>query len=172
MERPIQRAVSSGKFKKSKYEEEQKMMNLVRWSPYGEMTAMKNRINRMFSEPYWATRRMDDDSDMGMWNPAVDLYEKDDHFVIKAELPGVDKKNISIDLKDRMLTISGERSYENEAKEENYYRRERSYGKFQRAFTLPADVDSDKITADFRDGLLQVEVPKPEQQKPKQVTIH
>ena len=148
------------------------MMNLVRYNPYGEMTAMKNRINRMFSEPYWLTRRMDDDTDMGMWNPVVDLYEKDDHFVIKAELPGVDKKNISIDLKDRVLTLSGERSYENDVKEESYYRRERSYGKFQRAFTLPADVDSDKIKAEFKDGLLQIEVPKPEEQKPKQVTIH
>jgi HSP20 family protein len=126
----------------------------------------------MFGEPYWVTRQMNDDSNMGMWNPAVDLYEKDEHFVIKAELPGVDKNNISIDLKDRMLTISGERSYDNEAKEENYYRRERSYGKFQRVFTLPAEVDSDKIRAEFKDGLLQVEVPKPEQQKPKQVTIH
>ena len=148
------------------------MMNLVRWNPYGEMTAMKNRINRMFSEPYWLTRRMDDDTDMGMWNPVVDLYEKDDHFVIKAELPGVDKKNISIDLKDRVLTLSSERSYENEVKEESYYRRERSYGKFQRAFTLPAHVESDKIKAEFNDGLLQIEVPKPEEQKPKQVTIH
>jgi HSP20 family protein len=148
------------------------MMNLVRWNPYGEISAMKNRINKMFGEPYWVTRQMNDDSNMGMWNPAVDLYEKDEHFVIKAELPGVDKNNISIDLKDRMLTISGERSYDNEAKEENYYRRERSYGKFQRVFTLPAEVDSDKIRAEFKDGLLQVEVPKPEQQKPKQVTIH
>jgi HSP20 family protein len=109
---------------------------------------------------------------MGMWNPAVDLYEQDDHFVIKAELPGVDKKDISIDLKDRVLTLSGERSHENEAKEENYYRRERSFGKFQRAFTLPAEVDSDKIKAEFKDGLLRIEVPKPEEQKPKQVTIH
>ena len=148
------------------------MMNLVRWNPYGEMTSMKNRINRMFSDPFWFPRRMDDDADIGMWNPAVDLYEQDDHFVIKAELPGVDKKDISIDLKDRVLTLSGERSYENEAKEENYYRRERSFGKFQRAFTLPADVDSDKIKAEFRDGLLRIEVPKPEHQKPKQVTIH
>jgi len=115
---------------------------------------------------------MDDKTGMGMWNPAVDLYEKDDHFVIKAELPGVDKKDIAIDLKDRVLTLSGERSYENEVKEENYYRKERSYGKFQRAFTLPAHVDSDKIKAEFNDGLLQIEVPKPEQQKPKQVTIH
>ena len=148
------------------------MMNLVRWNPYGEMTAMRNRINRMFNEPYWLTSRMDDDTGMGMWNPAVDLYEKGDHFVIKAELPGVDKKDISIDLKDRVLTLSGERSYENEVKEENYYRKERSYGKFQRAFTLPSDVDSDKIKAEFKDGLLQIEVPKPEEHKPKTVTIH
>jgi len=148
------------------------MMNLVRWNPLGEMTAMQNRLNRMFNTPYWRADRMDVDTGMGRWNPAVDLYEKDDHFVIKAELPGVDKKNIAIDLKDRVLTLSGERLYENEVKEENYYRRERSYGKFQRAFTLPADVDSDKIKAEFKDGLLQIEVPKPEQQKPKQVTIH
>ena len=148
------------------------MMNLVRWNPLGEATAMQNRINRMFNAPYWPAGRMDDDTAMGRWNPAVDLYEKDDHFVIKAELPGVDKKNIAIDLKDRVLTLSGERSYENEVKEENYFRKERSYGKFQRAFTLPADVDSDRIKAEFKDGLLQIEVPKPEEQKPKQVTIH
>ena len=148
------------------------MMNLVRWNPLGEMTAMLNRINRMLNTPYWPAGRMDDDTGMGRWNPAVDLYEKDDHFVIKAELPGVNKKNIAIDLKDRVLTLSGERSYENEVKEENYFRRERSYGKFQRGFTLPADVDSDKIKAEFNDGLLQIEVPKPEEQKPKKVTIH
>ena len=148
------------------------MMNLVRWNPLGEMTGIQNRLNRMFNVPYWPQGQMSDETGMGMWNPAVDLYEKDDHFVIKAELPGVDKKDIAIDLKDRVLTLSGERSYENEVKEENYYRRERSYGKFQRAFTLPADVDSDKIKAEFKDGLLQIEVPKPEQQKPKQVTIH
>ncbi len=147
-------------------------MNLVRWSPWGEMTTLQNRINRMFDDPFIRTGRMDDDVSMGRWNPAVDLYEKDDHFVIKAELPGVDKKDITIDLKDRLLTLSGERSYDNEVNEENYYRRERSYGKFQRAFTLPADVDSDKIKAEFKDGVLQVEVPKPEQKKPKTVTIH
>jgi len=147
-------------------------MNLVRWSPWGEMTTLQNRINRMFDDPFFRTGRMDDDVSMGRWNPAVDLYEKDDHFVIKAELPGVDKKDITIDLKDRLLTLSGERSYDNEVKEENYYRRERSYGKFQRSFTLPADVDSDKIKAEFKDGVLQVEVPKPEEKKPKNVTIH
>jgi HSP20 family protein len=135
------------------------------------MTTLQNRFNRVFDDPFFRIGRLDDDS-MGMWNPKVDLYEKDDNFVIKAELPGVDKKDITIDLKDRVLTLSGERSYDNEVEEENYYRRERSYGKFQRAFTLPADVDSDKIKAEFKDGVLQVEVPKPEEQKPKQVTIH
>ena len=148
------------------------MMNLVKWSPWREMPALYNRFNRLFDDPFFSVGRMEDDTVMGLWNPAVDLYEKDDHFMIKAELPGVDKKNIKIDLQDRLLTLSGERTYDNEVKEENYYRRERSYGKFQRAFTLPADVDSDKIKAEFKDGLLQIEVPKPEEKKTKQVTVH
>ena len=148
------------------------MMNLVKWNPWREMPTIQNRINRMFDDPFFRFGRWTDDDSMGMWNPIVDLYEEDDHFVIKAELPGVDKNNIKVDLKDRVLTLSGERNYDNEVKEENYYRKERSYGKFQRAFRLPADVDSDKIRAEFKDGVLQVEVPKPEKIKAKQVTIH
>jgi HSP20 family protein len=136
------------------------------------MPTLQNRFNRLFDDPFFRVGQMDDDGGMGLWNPAVDLYEKDDHFMIKAELPGVDKKDIKIDLQDRLLTLSGERTYDNEVKEENCYRRERSYGKFQRVFTLPADVDSDKIKAEFKDGLLQIEVPKPEEKKAKQVTIH
>ena len=148
------------------------MMNLVRWNPRREMPALHNRYSRFFDDPFFRIARMDDDANPGQWNPAVDLYEKDDHFVIKAELPGVDKNDIKVDLKDCVLTLSGERTYDNEVKEENYYRKERSYGKFQRAFTLPADVDSEKITAEFKDGVLRVEVPKPEEKKAKQVTIH
>ncbi len=148
------------------------MMNLVKWNPRREMPTLHYRMNRLFDDPFFRIGRMADDDSMGMWNPAVDLYEKDDRFVIKAELPGVDKNDIKIDLKDRVLTLSGERTYDNEVKEENYYRKERSYGKFQRAFRLPADVDSDKIKAEFKDGVLQVEVPKPEEHKAKQVTIH
>jgi HSP20 family protein len=148
------------------------MMNLVKWNPWKEMPTLHSRMNRFFDDPFFRIDRMTDDENMGMWNPAVDLYEKDDHFVIKAELPGVDRNDIKVDLKDRVLTLSGERTYDNEVKEENYYRKERSYGKFQRAFRLPADVDSDKIKAEFKDGVLQVEVPKPEDAKSKQVTIH
>ena len=148
------------------------MMNLVKWNPWREMPTLSGRLNRFFDDPFFNISHVADNSEMGMWNPVVDLYEKDDHFMIKAELPGVDKNDIKIDLKDRLLTLSGERSYDNEVKEENYYRRERSYGKFQRAFTLPADVDSDKIKAEYKDGVLQIEVPKPEEKKAKQVTIH
>ena len=148
------------------------MMNLVKWNPWREMPAVPGRLNRFFDDPFLRLSRLADDSEMGMWNPVVDLYEKDDHYMIKAELPGVDKNDIKIDLKDRRLTLSGERSYDNEVKEENYYRRERTYGKFQRAFTLPEDVDSEEIKAEYKDGVLQIEVPKPEEKKARQVTVH
>mgnify|MGYP003573764088 CR=1 FL=1 len=148
------------------------MMNLVRWSPWREMTTMHNRLNRLANEPFFRTQSFDDEAGFGLWNPVVDLYEKDDNFVIKAELPGVDKNDIGIDLKDGVLTLSGERSNDSEINDDNYYRRERTYGKFQRAFKLQADVDSDKINAEFKDGVLVVEVPKPEKSKPKRITIH
>ena len=102
----------------------------------------------------------------------VDVYEGKDAYVIKAELPGVDKKDISIDLKGRILVVKGERATDSEVKEDNYYRRERTFGKFQRAFSLPESLDADKITADFKDGVLKIEVPKPEAEKPKQITVH
>jgi len=148
------------------------MMNLVKWNPWREMSAMPDRLDRFLDDPFFRLGRMAEDSGLGMWNPAVDLYEKDDYFMIKAELPGVDKNHINIDLKDRLLTLSGERTHDKEVNEENYYRRERSYGKFQRTFTLPADVDSDQIKAEFKDGVLQIEIPKPEEKKAKKVTIH
>ena len=147
------------------------MMNLVRWNPWREMATLHHRFNRLTDDPFFRTDR-ESAEDMGTWYPVVDMFENDDSFVIKAELPGMGKDDIAVDVKDRVLTLKGERNYDNEVKEENYYRRERSYGKFQRAFSLPADVDSDKIKADFRDGLLKIEVPKPVVQKPKQITIH
>ena len=148
------------------------MMNLVRWNPWREMNTLQNRFNHLLDDSFFRPGRSDDDLSLGTWHPVVDMYDEDDRVVIKAELPGVDKKDIAVDVKDRVLTLSGERAYDNEVKEENYYRRERAYGKFQRAFSLPADVDSDKIKADFADGLLKIEVPKPEKQKPKNITIH
>jgi len=148
------------------------MMNLVRWNPWREMNTLQNRFNHLFDDSFFRPGRSDDDLSLGTWHPVVDMYDEDDRVVIKAELPGVDKKDIVVDVKDRVLTLSGERAYDHEVKEENYYRRERAYGKFQRTFSLPGDVDSDKIKADFADGLLKIEVPKPEKQKPKNIMIH
>jgi HSP20 family protein len=102
----------------------------------------------------------------------VDVFEKKDQLVIKAELPGMDKKDISLDFKDGVLTLSGVRKSENEVEEDNFYRREMSYGKFVRSFSLPADSDADKIKAEFQNGLLTVEVPKPERHQPKQIKVN
>ena len=101
-------------------------MNLVKWNPWREMPMLNNRLNRLFDDPFFRIGRMADDDSMGMWNPAVDLYEKNDHFVIKAELPGVDKNDIKVDLQDRVLTLSGERTDDKEVNEENFYRSDRS----------------------------------------------
>ena len=109
---------------------------------------------------------------MRNWNPTVDIYDNDEHIVIKAELPGIDKKDIVIDVKDGLLVLKGERSFDNEVKEEKYYCRERMFGKFERVFRLPADVDPEKISANYKDGILKIDIPKPEEQQPKQITVH
>ena len=147
-------------------------MDLVKWNPMGEMRLLQERLNRLFDEPFLPAFWREDDSHLMNWRPAVDIYEEEDRIVIKAELPGVDKKDIEVDLNDRLLTLKGERSYENEVKEENYHRKERTYGKFHRSFTLPADLDPEKIKADFKDGILKIEIPKPEEQTPRKITVH
>jgi HSP20 family protein len=126
----------------------------------------------MFDDGFYPINRDEVELSMGSWNPVVDVYDNDDSIVIKAELPGIDKEGIEIDVKDRVLTLKGERSSESEVKDDNYYRRERSFGKFERAFNLPADVDPDKIKADYKDGVLKIDIPKPEEKKPRQITIH
>ena len=148
------------------------MMNLVRWSPWRDVATLQNRVNRLFDDSFFRNFDGDDDVQMGTWHPVVDLFEKDENYVVKAELPGLKKEDISIDIEDRLLTLKGERKYENEVKEDHYYRRERSYGKFQRSFRLPTDVNPDDVKAKFNDGVLEIEVPKPEEKKPKQISIH
>ena len=147
-------------------------MNLVRWNPWREMESFSDHINRLFDDSVFPRVRLSEGSGLRNWRPAVDIYDSEDKIVVKAELPGVDKKDIHIDVKDRILTISGERSYENEVKEENYHRKERAYGKFHRSFTLPDGLDQNKIEADYKDGVLKVAIPKPEEKKPKTITVH
>jgi len=138
------------------------MMNIVTCPPW----------NRMFDGLLFPLSRSDGEPSRTTWNPLVDIYDKEKALVIKAELPGVEKKDISIDVSDRILTLKGERSHNREFKGERYYRKERTFGEFSRSFRLPADIDPDKIKADYKDGILRIEIPKPEEQKPKQITVH
>ena len=147
-------------------------MNLVRWNPRREMDMFSGRINRFFDGPFSPAVRFSEESGLRDWKPVVDIYAHDEKIVVKAELPGVDKKDINIDVKDHVLTLSGERSYENEVKDENYHHKERAYGKFSRSFRLPEGSDTDKIAAEYKDGVLTVEIPKPEEAKPKKITVH
>ena len=147
------------------------MMELVRWNPLKEMSLLRNHFGRFFSDPFFPAEMAGNEGSRNVW-PAVDIFEKDGKMVIKAELPGMDKKDISLDIQNDVLTLRGERKYENEVKEENFFRKEMSHGTFVRSFTLLGDVDTDRIKAEFKDGILTVEVPSPETRKPKQITVH
>lgn len=147
-------------------------MAIVRWlDPFRDLTSIQERMNQIFEDALSRSRGRDEGLRTGMWTPAVDIYEKNDAVVVKAELPGVEKDQISVEVKDGILTLRGERKFERDVKEESYHRIERSYGTFLRSFSLPVSVDQDKVKAAFRDGVLEVELPKKEQAKPKQVKV-
>ncbi len=152
------------------HKEELKMM-LTKWTPLRNMDVFQNHFSRFFDDSVWPASREDSSIAAAQWNPAVDIYETDNAIVINADLPGIDKEGISIDFKDQVLTIRGERDHTKQVKEGKYFRRECVYGKFQRAFSLPERFDAEKISANFKDGVLTVEIPKPEQVKPKQITV-
>jgi HSP20 family protein len=128
-------------------------------------------MNQIFEDALSRSRGRDEGLRTGMWTPAVDIYENNDDVVVKAELPGVEKDQISVEVKDGILSLRGERKFEKEVKEESYHRIERSYGSFQRSFSLPVTVNQEKVTARFQDGVLEVRLPKKEQAKPKQIQV-
>jgi HSP20 family protein len=135
------------------------------------MNTLQDRINRIFDETA-GTRNFNDEVSKCDWRPIVDIYDTEKGIVINAELPGVSRDDITVDVKENILTLKGERKINEEVTEENYYRKERCSGKFERAFTLPNTIDPAKITANFKDGVLKVEIPKPEERKPKQIKIN
>jgi len=143
------------------------MMALTRRTPWPGMFSFHRAFDPFFNDGPAGT-----DPITGQWHPAVDIFEESDRIVIQAELPGVEKKDITIDLKDRVLTLKGERTVEKDGPEKGYSRRERIFGCFERAFTLPAGLDPEKIRADYSNGVLTIELPKPEVDQPRQITIH
>lgn len=146
-------------------------MSLVRWDPFRNVATLQDRINRMFDETFLHSKDFDDEVSLASWRPTVDIYDTDEAIILKAELPGVDKDKVTVDVKDNVLTLKGERSFDKEIKEENYYRRERSFGSFNRCFTLPSSVNPEDIKATYKDGILTIKVTKPEEKKPKQIDI-
>ncbi len=147
-------------------------MALVRWDPWTTLPTLQDRINRLFDDAF-PTRTAGGEDELSLldWRPSVDTYEEGDNIVIKAELPGVKKEDVSIDVKNNVLTLKGERKHEENIDEQNYYRRESAYGKFQRSFTLPDAVDPNKIEASYKDGVLKVTVPKTEESKTRKIEI-
>ncbi len=147
-------------------------MAVVRWDPFRDVMSLQDRMNRLFDQALSRTRTDDEEGlTASTWSPAVDIFETPDSIVMKAELPGVRRENIDIQVRENTLTLKGERKFEREVKDENYLRMERSYGTFQRAFSLPAVVQQDKIKAVLKDGVLEVSMPKAEEAKPQQVKI-
>lgn len=145
-------------------------MNIIRWDPFRDLTTLRERMNRLFEEAY-TSRGEEKDLVSSKWNPSVDIYEKENAIVLKAELPGIDENDIELKIEDSTLTLKGDRKFEKETKEENYHRIERSYGSFYRSFTLPRNIDQDKIKAESENGILKVTLPKKAELKPKKVKI-
>ncbi|NCO36238.1 MAG: hypothetical protein AUJ92_17425 [Armatimonadetes bacterium CG2_30_59_28] len=141
-------------------------MSLVRWDPYDELMSLKEGVNRLFSESTGGRAGMQPRS----WAPACDIYETDEEVVITADLPGISKEDVKIELTGDSLTLSGERPHRAE-KREGYHRLERVHGTFYRAFTLATEVDIEKIKATFDNGVLTLKLPKSDAVKPKQITI-
>lgn len=144
-------------------------MTIVRWEPLRELSSLQNEMNRLFSAAFDAP--VGGNGGARRWTPAMDLVETDDHFVLRADLPGMSESDVNIELEDNVLTVSGERKAEHEERGEGFYRVERSFGAFSRSLTLPKGVDPEAVTAEFQKGVLEVRVPKPEQRKPRKIAI-
>ncbi len=147
------------------------MRTLRTFDPWRDFGSLQDRINRLFDDTLRAASEGDEDLIRGAWVPPVDIHETGDEYVVSADMPGVKKEDIEIDLKDGMLTIKGEKKFEEKVPRDKYVRIERSYGRFVRSFSLPNNVDSEKIKATFNNGILELSIPKKEEAKPKQITI-
>ena len=147
-------------------------MAIVRWDPTRDLDTLQGDVNRLF-DSFFGRRETAVGNDYGSrrWIPAMDLVETDEHLVLRADLPGVDRDNVEIEVKDGVLTISGERRAEHEDKREGFHRVERSFGRFSRSLELPQGIAADSVQARFERGVLELRMPKPEERKPTRIEI-
>ena len=146
-------------------------MSIVRWEPFRELSTLQNEMNRLFNTVFDAPSPGNGGATLRRWMPAMDLVETEDHFVLRADLPGLSEEDVKIEFEDGTLTVSGERKAEHETKNEGYYRVERASGGFSRSLTLPKGIDPEAVTASFDRGVLEVRIPKPEERKPRRIEI-
>jgi HSP20 family protein len=141
-------------------------MALVRWDPGREVDTLQSEVNRIFDTFFGGN-----ETRARRWVPAMDLVETEDHLVLRADLPGLEQDDVNVEVKDGVLTISGERRAEQEQKSEGFHRVERAFGSFSRSLLLPDGIDAEKVAANFDKGVLEVRIPKPEERKPHRVSI-
>jgi HSP20 family protein len=144
-------------------------MGIVKVDPFRELAAMQDRMSRLFGGVYL---RDEDTGFRGNWIPAADIFETENHdLVLKAELPGMTREDIEVTVENGTLVLKGQKKFDTEVKEEHYRRVERSYGQFHRSFTLPNTVDTSKVAADYRNGILTVKLPFREEAKPRTINV-
>jgi len=144
-------------------------MAIIRWRPLSEIDTFRREMNRMFDSFFRS--ELEGSEEISTWYPAMDVKETKDDFVVTAEVPGMSKDDIKINISENTLTIKGEKKEEKKEEDHNYHRVERRYGTFQRSFTLPTQVESDKVKAAYKDGVLTITLPKKEEVKPKEIPI-
>jgi HSP20 family protein len=146
-------------------------MSITRWEPFRDLVTTQDRFNQLFNDTF--ARAFGDEKEVAprAWIPAVDIYETSDGLVLKAELPGVNPDDVEIRVEDNTLYLKGERKFAKEVKEENLHRIERSYGTFTRSFVLPSTIDSDKVKAEYANGVLTLTMSKREEAKPRTIRI-
>jgi len=145
------------------------MNTITRWEQSRALPSLQDQVNRLFEDNF--SRDRSGHADMATWAPVVDIYETENELVVKADLPGLQDKDIDVRVENNMLTIRGERKFEKDVNEDNYLRVERVYGSFMRSFTLPNTVSSESIRAEYRNGVLILHMAKREESKPKQIKI-
>jgi len=145
-------------------------MSITRWDPFRNISTLQEQVNRLFENSVQGGRS--DNSALTTWAPAVDIYETENELVLKADIPDMNENDFDIRVENNMLTIRGERKFEQKVKEDNYLRIERTYGSFSRSFGLPNTVNTEGIKAAYKNGVLTVELPKRAESKPKQVKVN
>ena len=146
-------------------------MALVRWRPFEDLLNMHDELSRFFDDFFGERLPARQSKEGASWIPRVDISENDDEIIVHADIPGMEKDNIKITLTDNVLSISGEKKIERDEKKANYHRVERVFGSFQRSFYIPTNVDASKISASYKNGVLEVKLPKKEEAKPKEIPV-